>query len=357
MVEKITGSLNALSALELASMTEKLDMAGKELLKHKEILAVIAQGTIEEYQNCGLTEIMDFIEADSIESPEVSRGRTNTVIEGVPTDFEELHEKTSHFDVAFRAMNPRLSAAVRVNLHINFEVQKDYRPGYPIEKRGMYYLARRLSSQLNLITEKTDYGQLEKCISIWICRDRIPEKEQFSISACKMHNYKNIGKGRMQEEDYDLLELVIVRLGSSEYPEGKTDLFQFLTALFYPQKSDIRKIVGQYIDFETNLALEKEVTQMIGLGQSILEEGIAEGREIGKAEGKVEGRAEGKAEGKIEGRAEGKAEAVLDLLADIGVVSSELVEQIRAQNDEQVLRRWLKLAARSVSVEQFVEAM
>lgn len=329
MDERITGSLDVLSALELASMMEKLDMTGKQLLRNKEILAVIAQGTIEEYRDYSLKEIMDFIEADSIESPEVSRGRTNTVLAGEPTDFEELHEKASHFDVAFRARNPRLSAEVMVNLHINFEVQKDYRPGYPIEKRGMYYLSRRLSSQLNLVTERTDYGQLTKCISVWICRDRIPERERFSVSNCKMHNYKNIGEAYMREEDYDLLELIIVRLGSSECPEGKADLFPFLTALFYPQRPNFREIIERYIDFESNRKMEEEVSKMTGLGQSILEEG----------------------------RAEGRVSDILDLLGETGEISPELARRIREQSDEQVLRRWVKLAARADSVEQFADQM
>ena len=90
MAEKIIGSLDAFSALELASIAERLDAAGKQLLRHKEILAVIARGTIDEYRDCSLGEIMDLIEADSIGSPEVSRSRTNTVIEGDPSDFEEL---------------------------------------------------------------------------------------------------------------------------------------------------------------------------------------------------------------------------------------------------------------------------
>ncbi len=341
MAEKMTGSLDAFSALEIASMTERLDAAGKQLLRHKEILAVIARGTIEEYRDCSLREIMDFIETDSIGSPEVSRGRTNTVIEGSPTYFEELREKASHFDVAFRAKNPGQSAYVNVNLHINFEVQKNYRPGYPIEKRGIYYLARSLGAQLSLVTEKTDYGQLEKCYSVWICRERIPQTEWFSMSGCKMCNYKNIGKAAMREEDYDLLELVIVRLGSSDCPEEKEELFQFLAALFYPHRADFRERIERFIDFESNLELKKEVTDVTGWGWSILEEGWEKGRSEGKAEGKTEG----------------KAEAVLDLLAEIGSIPAELSEQIYAEEDAEKLRCWLKLAARADSVEQFMRAM
>lgn len=76
---------------------------------------------------------------------------------------------------------------------------------------------------------------------------------------------------------------------------------------------------------------------MTGLGQSILEEGIA----MGETQGKVLG----------------KAESILDLLADIGTVSSELARQIYARHDERELRRWLKLAAKAGNIEQFVESM
>lgn len=329
MDEKIIGSLDVISALEITAKAAGLDAAGKQLLKHKEILAVIAQGTIEEYQGYSLMEIMDFIEADSVESPEVSRSRTNTVIKGEPTEFSELHEKTSYFDVLFRAHNPKFSEEVRVNLHINLEPQLNYRPGYPIEKRGVYYLARSLGAQLNLLTETTDYGQLEKCYNIFICRDNVPKEEQFSLSSCKLHNHKNIGRASMRERDYDLMQLVIIRLGNCEYPEDKRDLFQFLTALFYPHKENFREIIGRYIDLETNLRLEKEVTEMTGLGMSILREG----------------------------RVEGRIEDILDLLTEKGVVSAELSSRIRLETDESLLRKWLKLAAKVRSVEEFAEIM
>ena len=226
---------------------------------------------------------------------------------------------------------------------------KNYRqPGYAqrrgaftIEKRGMYYLARRLGSQLNLATEKTDYKRLEKCYSVWICRDRIPKEERFSISFCRMHNHKNIGKTHMRKEDYDLMEPVVVRLGSSDCPADKQELFPFLTALFYPHRADFRETVGRYIDLETNGKLKEEVTQMTGLGMSILQEGWKKGQIAGRSEGK----------------AEGKAEDILDLLSETGAVSAELTGRIYAQGDEGVLRRWLKLAAKADSVEQFVKEM
>lgn len=250
-------------------------------MQYREVLAVILKETVEEYQGYSEAEIMEFIETDSItEDTEVSSGRTNTKIVGTATEFAELSEKTSSFDIAFRAKNPRLSdGEVVINLYIDVEPQKNYRPGYPIEKRGIYYLSRRLCSQLDILTEKTDYNQLEKCYSIWICRDRIPEEEKMSISFYKLSNYKNTGNARPKESDYDLMTLVIIRLGNKDYHSKEKSVLEFLTIIFQPHEKGFRKKLSRYISFEKRLT-GKEERKMIGLGESIYEEGIEQGIEL-----------------------------------------------------------------------------
>ncbi len=295
--DKIVGSMNALSTMQITTDMEGLDVESKVVLHSKEVLAVILQGIIEEYKGYSLEEIMNFIETDSIaESLEVSTGRTNTQIRSDTPEFVQLNEKTSHFDVMFRAVNPMLSNNdVRVNLHIDVESQKTYRPGYPIEKRGLYYLARSLSAQLSLVTGTTDYNCLEKCYSIWICRDAIPKEEQYSISFYEMVNTKNIGyseshaKCLPEENDsrknYDLQALVIIRLGNKVYNGKKGDegfeLLRFLNAIMYPHQDNFMETISEYIDFSKNEELKQEVEHMGGLGQSILEEGIEQGIEQG----------------------------------------------------------------------------
>ena len=61
-------------------------------------------------------------------------------------------------------------------------------------------------------------------------------------------------------------------------------------------------------------------------------------RELGMAEGLAEGRAEGHATGLAEGRAAGRAESILDLLEDLGPVSSEIREQILSEKDLDTLK-------------------
>ena len=191
---------------------------------------------------------------------------------------ESKNEKTSFFDLAFRARNPQISTEdIQVNLHLDVEPQKTYRLGYPIEKRGMYYLARRLSSQLSLVLKGTDYNLLTKCYSIWICRDDIPIEDQYSISVYEMVNTKNTAFNRIPRENYDLMTLVVIKLGSTVYNGDKEDegyeLFRFLNTIMYPHKDDF--MVSEYIDFSGNDALRKEVIHVSTIEQ-IKYEGMRE---------------------------------------------------------------------------------
>lgn len=52
-------------------------------------------------------------------------------------------------------------------------------------------------------------------------------------------------------------------------------------------------------------------------------------------------------------KAEGKAEDVLELLTELGAVSEELRRTVMETKDLEKLKTWLKLAAKTESVEQF----
>lgn len=60
---------------------------------------------------------------------------------------------------------------------------------------------------------------------------------------------------------------------------------------------------------------------------------------------------------RAEGMAEGRALSVLSLLEDAGPVSEELRGRILEETDQETLERWLKLAARTGSIEDFKAQM
>lgn len=57
--------------------------------------------------------------------------------------------------------------------------------------------------------------------------------------------------------------------------------------------------------------------------------------------------------GKTEGKIEGKIEDILDLLEELGPVPDEVKKRIKAENDMDVLKEWLKKAARAESMAEF----
>lgn len=56
---------------------------------------------------------------------------------------------------------------------------------------------------------------------------------------------------------------------------------------------------------------------------------------------------------KAEGKMEGKTESVLDLLLDLGEVPEKLQAEIMGQKNPEILKQWIKYAARAETVEAF----
>jgi len=68
-------------------------------------------------------------------------------------------------------------------------------------------------------------------------------------------------------------------------------------------------------------------------------------------------KADGRAEGWKDGKTKGKAEAVIELLEDLGELSDSLKICIMEQTDLEILKKWLKAAAKAKSIEEFEQAV
>ncbi len=85
-----------------------------------------------------------------------------------------------------------------------------------------------------------------------------------------------------------------------------------------------------------------------------IEEAIKEdSMAAGLAEGMARGMAEGKAEGMAQGELQGNRQAIMNLLEDLGEVPEDICSAIAAQANAEVLRRWLKYAARAENFEDY----
>jgi predicted fused transcriptional regulator/phosphomethylpyrimidine kinase len=55
------------------------------------------------------------------------------------------------------------------------------------------------------------------------------------------------------------------------------------------------------------------------------------------------------------GRAEGIVLSILDLLYDLGEVPEDMEVTVMGEDDLELLRKWLKIAAKANSIEEFTE--
>ena len=73
--------------------------------------------------------------------------------------------------------------------------------------------------------------------------------------------------------------------------------------------------------------------------------------------GRLEGRQEGRLEGETIGDLHRRRQDILDLLEDLGEVPEDIRRHILAEGNTDILRKWLKTAARAESFASFRDVM
>jgi len=192
------------------------------------------------------------------------------------TDLKSVSDKHILFDIHFKAALPKkMRKKRRYQMFMDLEPQGKYYPGYPLVKRGIYYVSRDISRQLGFPTEETDYGILQKCYTIWLCYDpKIPVSLKNTVSIYKLT--KEDLYDRVTEEpssDYDLIEVVMIRLDTDV--DSDIALFDYLKGIFTNDMSRIIKYTGALPDI-----IEKEVTDMYGIGDLIWDKAWDESRDV-----------------------------------------------------------------------------
>ena len=294
--------MNTVSEITIAAARAaggaRYDAEAKALFRNPEIIAPVLKEVVREYQGYSASEVIGFIQRDSISDEAVDD--VSVMADQLETEMSSVSDKLIRYDARFTAINPRLTTEkMLIYLHIDLEIQNDYKPGnpsYPIIKRGIYYAAREISSQLGVLTEKTDYGALEKVYSIWICSDNIPAIERNSVSVYSIGKDDPAGVSDEPDSDYDLMDVIIIRRGKSEQ-DGDRPIFDYLNGVF---NSDIDK-VNQYVDISQNTEVLEGVSRMSGLGESIYIRGMEQGMQQGMQQGIQQGMQQGMQQGLRQG--------------------------------------------------------
>lgn len=281
-------------AVRIAKNKASYDRACKRILAQKRILAWIMKECVTEFSDCSLEDIENkYIEGSprvgdaALLPDETNAGCHGTlpIIHGDSTEDASMAEGTIVYDIRFRAIAPRDDTYI--TLLLNAEGQKDYTPGYPLPKRGIYYCSRMISSQYGTEFDHSHYERLKKVYSIWICLDP-PKHHQNMITRYEIHEVDMVGSAQEPQENYDLMTLVIVRLGDAEESDNRT--LQMLDVLFSRKKDqqEKRRILEKEFDLPMTQELKREVWHMCNFSDVVEREGMEKGLEQGLTQARLE---------------------------------------------------------------------
>lgn len=274
--------MNSLGAFVLSTEDgkAKYDQTMLNVLSDKQVLAWFLKRFVSEYEHLPLEEIeTKYIEPETILVSKAGVSRDSSGIKGLSEKDSTQTEGTVYYDIVFQAYYPG-NEEEKIGLYINLEAQADYYPGYPLEMRGIYYGARRLTSQLKQINRETNYGCLQKVYSIWLCVGNVPAYESDTVTLYDISKNDIIGSVKRNKDFYDLINVVIIRLNDEAAPEDNT--MKMLQTLFSNQLSKQEKLHAlEKLGMRINDSLEKGVGGSMNLSDYVELKGIEKGRRDG----------------------------------------------------------------------------
>ena len=270
------------------------DEKAKEILGQKSILAHILVKTVEEFKEMNPMDVVPLIEGEPyISQVPVDPGMTNVATEmnkgkitGLNTENREMNEGEVRFDILFYVR----TRDGLCKMIINIEAQKDEPTRYHILDRAVFYVSRMISSQKDREFIHSEYNDIKKVYSIWICMNR----EKNTLEHIYLTKESLLGeeqwKGRL-----DLLNIIMIGL-AEEIPEQdeEYELHRLLGTLLSQHLEAKEKM--QIVEEEYHISMEQKLGEdlkiMCNLSQGVKEEGIAMGHKFGLEQGRREGRRE-----------------------------------------------------------------
>ena len=313
------------NAVTAADQGTQYDESAKRLLGQKSILAQILVKTVDEFKGMNPRYVETLIEGEpyisriplepGLTNPEAMRAKSGQRITGLNTENQEHAEGLVRFDIVFYVrMKDGLSQII-----INVEAQKDEPQRYGILNRAVFYVSRLISSQKERDFENTEYDDIKRVYSIWVCMNM----EENSLSHIHLVKDDLVGyhdwRGKL-----NLFNIVMIGLAKELPGQGEQyELHRLLGALFAEglTAGERLNIIKEEYDIPIEQTIEQEVDVMCNLSQGIKEAGIAEGRE--------EGRVEGREEGRVEGRSEGRAEEIIETGYEFGLSEQDILERLQ----------------------------
>ena len=322
------------SAQQAKAQKKAYDEACKRVLSERGIMAHILKACTEEFKDCDLQDIAQrYIQGEpSISRIAVEPEAISPRIESEQTEDKSGTEGTVYYDIRFHAVAP--IDGKRIQLIINLEAQNDFNPGYPLLKRAVYYCGRMISSQYGTVFVKSHYEKIQKVYSIWICT--MPTKKwEYNISSYQLIEKHLIGHTQAEWSHYDLINIVLVCLGSKSHKQLK-GILRLLNMLLLDNISsqEKQKLLEKEFDVTMTPHLAKGVPAMCNLSEGIERRGELRGRKLGEEVGEKRGELRGRKIGEKIGQERGEKTGRKAL----SVLLQKLMQEGRKEDVDRVLQ-------------------
>lgn len=259
-------------SIDTVNRNAQYDEACKRLLANRELLSWILKEVTEEYQDCDVKTIAErYIDSQpQIASIPVNPGETNAGIIGLRNEDTVYGEGKVTYDIHFQAVYPQGNGFIK--MFINVEAQKDFYPGYTLQKRGLFYCCRMISAQYNTEFTEPDYDKIKKVYSIWICMNP-SKKAGNAIVRYGIRKEDLVGRLKESAADYDILSMIMICLGGEE-AENYKGILKLLDVLFSREKDaeEKKRILETEFGIEMTKKMEREVHVMCNLSEGLVEE-------------------------------------------------------------------------------------
>ena len=292
-------------SVEASESVERYDEYAKMILADKSILAWILKYTAKEFEESSIDEIKQYIEdsAHICSVNALNKDDDITAIAGMNTESSIPKEGKVYFDVRFftKESNPKYRKML-----FDIEAQNDFKPGYDLLPRGIFYCARMISMELDTEFKTDNYNNLKKVYSIWVCTDA-PEYAENTITEYSIAP-RDIYGGLKMHKKYDYMSVVLICLGEEQAKNNK--LLSLLHTIFISELSVDEKedILENEYNIKMHRKIRKEIESMAGFGAMVMRRSLKKGMEQGWAIGMEKGIQEGMQKGMEKGMEKGEAD-------------------------------------------------
>ena len=249
----------------------------KYLLSDKQILSRILKYTIEEFQEMDIEDIMGCIGDDiEIGTRPVDAGLSNLGrVRETVTEDNIPGEGIIYYDIRFTAYIEEADIKILINLEAQRSSDHS-KLGYHLENRIIFYLARMISAQKQTEFFHSDFDNLKKVRSIWICMDN--DETEDSIEEIGLDR-KMVFGNKKNPYHTDLMKGIIVNIrnGENNNPsDGKKKSQNVLISMLeelLSEKDAVEKkrVLADEYGMIMTAELEGRIQIMCNLSENIIE--------------------------------------------------------------------------------------